>query len=183
MGRSVNVKRDMISLFLGITAVNLLALLFTIALGYGVQNGKDWSTQHQLAGVVAAIVCCAVHCIVFTYFMATAKWIRHAVEVKHLDPAIAAPTRSFKAQAMPAALLAMLSVFAAAALGAATFSEYLSSSLAHHIGAWAALAINVIVAFVEGRAIARNGGVIDDILRKIEEQSGAAPLRTAAAGV
>src|SRR5437588_3816391 len=31
---------------------------------------------------LAAILCVAVHCIVATYFMATAKWAQHAVSVK-----------------------------------------------------------------------------------------------------
>ncbi|MGH7177445.1 MAG: hypothetical protein ACREJC_08705, partial [Tepidisphaeraceae bacterium] len=115
----------MIPLFIGITAVNLLCLAVATWLGWGVSHGRDWGAYHQLAGALAALVCVGVHCIVFTYFMATAKWIQHAIEVKQLDPRIAAPTRSFKAQALPAALLAMSSTFASALFGAATFSHYL----------------------------------------------------------
>src|SRR3954465_14143719 len=97
----------MIPLFLALTAVNLLALCSTAALGYGVSNGHAWSSYHQLAGGLSTIVCCAVHCVVFTYFMATSKWVQHAVTVKRLDDALVAPTRSFKAHAFPAAILAM----------------------------------------------------------------------------
>src|SRR5881392_1430699 len=107
----------MIPLFVGLTLVNLLCLGVTMALGY-------WAPAqsrhlHILAGALSALVCCAVHCVVFTYFIATAKWVQHAIAVKQLDAALAGPTRSFRRQAFPAALLAMASVFAAAVLGAA----------------------------------------------------------------
>ncbi|HWP39314.1 MAG TPA: hypothetical protein VNL70_00215, partial [Tepidisphaeraceae bacterium] len=67
----------MIRLFLGLTAFNLLCLLIAAALGYAVMfRGSAMGPYHQLAGVLATIVCCAVHCVVFTYFIATAKWIQ-----------------------------------------------------------------------------------------------------------
>ena len=126
----------MLALFLTATAINLLALAATTLLGYGVSNGRPWSAQHQLSGVLAAIVCCGVHCIVITYFIATAKWIQHAVSVKNLDRSLIEPTRSFKAAAFPAALLAMASVFVAALFGAATYNYHVRP-IYHHAGAWA----------------------------------------------
>src|SRR4051794_34433628 len=109
----------MIPLFLGLTLVNLLGLGATVALGYS-RTGNDpaAASRHILFGALSSLACCGVHCVVFTYFIATAKWVRHAITVKHLDTSLAAPTRSFKAQAFPAALLAMASVFAAAVMGA-----------------------------------------------------------------
>jgi hypothetical protein len=109
----------------------------------------------------------AVHCVVFTYFIATAKWVQHAVSVKQLDPSIAAPTRSFKAQAFPAALGAMAIVFVTAVTGAATFSGYVRSTALHHGLAVASLVVNALVALVELRAIARNGRLIDGILARV----------------
>jgi hypothetical protein len=153
-------------LFLVATALNLLALIATMILGYGVSNGKPWSAQHQLAGVLATILCCAVHCVVFTYFIATAKWVQHAVTVKHLDQSLLAPTRSFRAAAFPAALLAMAIVFLAAAVGAATLS-YQLRPIYHHVIAIVAIATNAIVAFIEYRAIDRNAKLIDRILATI----------------
>jgi hypothetical protein len=156
----------MLVLFLIATSINLLALIATTIVGYGVSNGRPWSAQHQLCGVLAAIVCCGVHCIVFTYFVATAKWIQHAVNVKNLDRALIAPTRSFKSAAFPAAMLAMASVFIAALFGAATFN-YQVRPIYHHASAWIAIAINIGVALVEYRAIDRNGKLIDTILATI----------------
>lgn len=153
-------------LFLLATAINLLALIATTILGYGVSNGKPWSAQHQLAGVLATILCCAVHCIVFTYFIATAKWVQYAVTVKHLDQSLVAPTRSFKAAAFPAALSAMGIVFLAAVIGAATLN-YELRPIYHHTVALLAIATNAIVAFIEYRAIDKNAKLIDQILATI----------------
>jgi hypothetical protein len=158
----------MIPLFLGLTLVNLLMLGVATALGYVV--GRDparWSPYHQLSGVLAAMTCVAVHCVVFTYFVATAKWVQHAVAVKGLDPSLAAPTRSFKSQAFPAALIAMAVVFVTAVTGAATFSGYFRSAAVHHGLAVTSLVVNALVAVIECRAIARNGALIDGILARV----------------
>ena len=154
----------MIPLFVGLSLVNLLCLGVTMALGY-------WApaTQrhlHILAGALTTIVCCGVHCVVFTYFIATAKWVQHAVAVKRLDPALTTPTRSFKRQAFPAALLAMASVFLAAVLGAAR-DNYATPLIWHHATAIFAVLVNLAVSAVEYRAIARNGRLIDIVLARI----------------
>src|SRR5207249_652291 len=137
----------MIRLFLVLTSLNLLLLSLTCAIGYGVSFGYQWSAWHQLAGAVATLFCLAVHCTVFTYFAATAKWVKHAIMVKNLEPKLAERARSFKAQALPAALIAMSVVFAAAIVGVATLS-YRIRPLPHHILALASLATNLICAWL-----------------------------------
>ena len=153
-------------LFVILTLINLLCLLGTAVLGYGNSVASDWGSYHQLAGALATICCCAVHCVVFTYFIATAKWIQHAVSVKNLPASNLTPTRSFKAQAFPAALLAMASVFAAAVVGVITFSYHINPRI-HLVVSILAIMINAIVALIEYRAIARNGALIDGILEQI----------------
>jgi hypothetical protein len=120
-----------------------------------------------LAGALAALTCCAVHCVVFTYFAATGKWVRHAIVVKGLDPALAAPTRSFRAQAFPAALLAVAATFAAAVTGAGADNFGGAWPRLHHALAVGALAVNLLMAGVELRAIRRNGLLIDGVLERI----------------
>jgi hypothetical protein len=157
----------MVVLFIGLTLVNLLGLCAAGALGYASRHGYAVGPWHILAGAMAALTCCGVHCVVFTYFVATAKWVRHAVTVKRLDPALAAPTRSFKAQAFPAAMLAMAAVFLTAFVGAAADNYHGRWHAWHHAMAIAALATNVIVALVEYRAIDRNARLIDGVLARI----------------
>ena len=155
----------MLALFLVITGFNLLCLVLTAAIGYRF-GGSPVTQWHPLAGIVATMICVAVHCVVFTYFIATAKWVQHAVTVKQLDAALVAPTRSFKMQAFPAALLGMTSVFFTAILGAARVN-YDIPALWHHAAAWIAIAINMLVAAVEYRAIGRNGRLVDQVLAAI----------------
>jgi hypothetical protein len=156
----------MIPLFIALTMINLLCLLATAVLGYGASIAAEWGAYHQLAGAMATICCCAIHCIVFTYFIATAKWIQHAVSVKKLSEDYLTPTRSFRAQAFPAALLAMLSVFIAAVVGVATYTYHLRPT-SHLYAAITAICVNAIVALIEFRAIHRNGKLMDEILRRI----------------
>jgi hypothetical protein len=105
--------------------------------------------------------------------MATAKWVQHAVSVKRLDPELTGPTRSFRAQAFPAALVAIGIVFATAVLGAA-HENYAVPRHWHEIMALGSFAVNAGVAWIEYRAITRNGRLIDDVLERIAQQKIAA---------
>jgi len=156
----------MIVLFSILTAFNLICLIAAAALGYSGLRSTATSQWHQLFGILSTIVSCAVHCVVMTYFMATSKWVQHAITVKHLDASLAVPTRSFKAQAYPAALAALLTVFITAFAGAATAS-YETKPTLHHVLALITWAINAIAAVFEYRAIQRNGRLIDGILSTI----------------
>lgn len=157
----------MIPLFVGLTLVNLVGLGTAAGLGYAAKAGYAVGPWHVLAGALAAIVCCAVHCVVFTYFVATAKWVGHAIAVKRLDPALGAPIRSFKAQAFPAAMLAMASTFAAAIAGAGADNFGRGWPPWHHALALGAIAVNVLMALVELRAIRSHGRLIDSVLALI----------------
>src|SRR5687768_17563726 len=152
----------MILLFLGLTLANLTCLATAAALGYATPRGAS-NPWHILAGLLAALLCVAVHCVVSTYFIATAKWVNHAILVRSLDPALAIPTPSFKAMALPAGMLSILSTLLAAALGAITDS-YQIDPLWHHLAALLMLAVNLLAAPVELIAIRRNGHLIDRIL-------------------
>jgi hypothetical protein len=156
----------MISLFLGLTAFNLICLALTKILGYVSMSRPGMADLHVLAGAMTAIACCGVHCVVFTYFIATAKWVRYAVTVKQLEPALIEPTRSFKAQAFPAAIGAMSIVFITAMCGAAV-ANYGVNVLWHHLLAMLSLAVNVLVAGVELGAIRKNAELIDHVLAVI----------------
>lgn len=161
----------MIPLFIGLSLVNLIGLGAAAALGYAAGAGRPVGPWHVLAGALAALVCCGVHCVVFTYFAATAKWVQHAIAVKRLDPSLAKPTRSFKAQAFPAALAAMAATFAAAVTGAGADNFGGAWPGWHHAFAAGSIAVNALAAAVEFRAIARNGRLIDGVLERVNTAS------------
>ena len=161
----------MIPLFIGLTLANLVGLGTAAALGYAAGAGYAVGPWHVLSGALAALLCCAVHCVVFTYFAATAKWVQHAIAVKHLDPLLASPTRSFKAHAFPAALAAMAVTFAAAVAGAGADNFQGAWPAWHHALAVSTFVVNLLAAVVEFRAISRNGRLIDGVLERVNESA------------
>jgi NhaP-type Na+/H+ and K+/H+ antiporter len=163
---------EMISLFLGLSLANLICLLAATVLGYVTAGNGAMGQWHMLAGAMAAVMCVAVHCVVFTYFIATAKWIQHAAALKRLDPGLIAPTRSFKAQAFPAALAAMGCVFVTAVLGAIV-DNYGISAAWHHATALGTIMVNLAAACVEFSAIRRNGSLVDRILEMVNASESA----------
>src|SRR3954469_21969838 len=148
-------------LFLGLMLANFACLIATAVVGYG-----GWMHWHRLFGALAALVCCGVHCVVFTYFIATGKWIEHAILVKQLKPQVALPTRPLRKAAFAAALSVITLAIATAIIGAAVDNFYLSASL-HHVLAMLLLAGNCVAAVVEYRCVRDNGVIIDGILARI----------------
>jgi len=153
-------------LFLGLMLANFVCLIATVVVGYA--ELLHW---HRLFGALAGIVCCAVHCVVFTYFIATGKWIEHAILVKQLDPALAAPLFLGDSAAFAAALSVITLAIATPIVGAAVDNLYLSPPW-HHVMAMVLLAGNVLAAIIEYRCIRDNGLVIDDILARVNATSG-----------
>src|SRR5688572_9668223 len=90
-------------LFLGLMLANFICLIATAVVGYA-----GMTAWHRLFGALSAIVCCGVHCVVFTYFIATGKWITHAILVKSLEPAVAEPIRPLRRAGFAAALSIIL---------------------------------------------------------------------------
>jgi len=151
----------MIPLFLGLMLANFVCLIATAVVGYW-----GWMHWHRLFGALAAMVCCGVHCVVFTYFIATGKWIEHAILVKQLEPEVALPTRPLRRGAFAAALSVITLAIATAIVGAAVDNFYLSPAW-HHVLAMALLAGNLVAAVVEYRCVRENGAIIDGILARI----------------
>jgi hypothetical protein len=152
-------------LFLGLMLANLVCLIGTAVVGYA--GLMHW---HRVFGALAAIVCCGVHCVVFTYFIATGKWIEHAILVKGLEPRIVEPTRPLRRGAFAAALSVIALTITTAIVGAAVDNQYLSPAW-HHLLAMGLLAGNLVGAVVEYRCIRDNGAVIDGILARINAAS------------
>ena len=161
----------MIPLFLTLTGINLACLGIAVTLGY-LRTGPDQTaSRHMLGGIIAAFVCCAVHCVVFTYFIATAKWVQHAILVKRLDGSLATPTRSFRVQAFPVALIAIASVFLTAFAGAGADNYGGGWARWHEVLSFAALVVNGLAVPIEYRAIRRNGELIDTVLERANATS------------
>lgn len=113
----------MLAIFFGLTAANLLMLTGVFALGLGAVGPESVPTGlyplHVALGIVAGLFATFTHVAVYTYFMATSKWLRAAADKAGLDlETIVAPALARKRRAFPVALgavvLTMIAMFAGA---------------------------------------------------------------------
>ncbi len=183
----------MTRIFVTLATIHAIALLVTF--GFGVEfmwereagaiaptadqpirGGFAW---HMVSGLIAAVFTLLVHCLIFTYFLGTGRWVKEVARAYQLpDEPLPKLTREFKRTAFPPALFAMLSVIVtvASGAGAQTASESWWS-LSHPVLAVAALAINVWAYFVEYHTVAANSAVMDQVMLEVEARQQAAGIR------
>src|SRR5438132_1440730 len=117
----------MTRIFIVLAATDTLLLLLSYALGvvsklrHGVDDAGDpiyW--YHFLAGLSAAILTLFIHCLIFTYFLGTGRWVKEVkLAYKLSDKPLPWLTRELKRWVFPPALFAMLAAIATGAAGAA----------------------------------------------------------------
>jgi len=128
----------------------------------------DWFSVHFLCGLAVAVLTLFVHCLVFTYFLGTGRWVKEVAYAYGLpDQPWPKRTRELKRQAFPPALLAMLLTIVLVASGAAA-----------QVGAWpwwihlglagAAVLANFFAWTVEYRAISENIVVLDRVMAEVQ---------------
>lgn len=80
---------------------------------------KDIFLTHFYLGLATAIVGLLVHCLIFTYFLGTGRWVKEVgIAYKLNDADLPKTTRELKRRVFPPALYAMLICIATAAAGA-----------------------------------------------------------------
>jgi amino acid transporter len=167
----------MARLFCILAVLDLLALLVTIAFGAA---SKFWDHElylsHFTLGLFTAIGTLLVHCLIFTYFLGTGRWVKEVGLAYQLpDGDLPRKTRELKRTTFPPALLAMLLTIATAAAGAGAqlrqWPWYVHGSLA-----LLTLAINVWAFRIELRHLAENVRVLDAVMAEVERLRAAAGL-------
>lgn len=73
---------------------------------------------HFCLGLTTAIVGLLVHCLIFTYFLGTGRWVKEVAIAYKFTDELPKITRELKRRVFPPALYAMLICIAAAAAGA-----------------------------------------------------------------
>lgn len=112
-------------LFAILASLNGLALLAAFGVGWlskyrdaAVNPDDSTFMYHFWLGLGAALVTLLVHCLVFTYFLGTGRWVKEVGIAYRLDDAgLPKETRELKRKVFPAALIAMLVTIATAAAG------------------------------------------------------------------
>ncbi len=166
----------MIPLFLGLTLANLLMLSGAFALGLAARHlgdGADAYAAHLAMGLGAALGTAMTHCVVYTYFMATTKWLEAASDKAGLDrqrfvlQAKAAKSRSFRF-----VMLAILSTMVTAFGGAATDTVPGWPAHLHITLASVAILTNGLCARAEWLLIRARQALMDEALARINNPSG-----------
>ncbi len=165
----------MTRIFTTLAVLNTVGLLASFGIGVasklrdGVHQPEDPTYgYHFLLGLTVAFLTLLVHCLVFTYFLGTGRWVKEVGLAYGLpDEALPRLTRELKRGTFPPALVAMLITIATAAAGAAA-----------HVGAWhwtvhataavLTLLINGWAFAVEYHALRTNAGVLEEVMREVD---------------
>src|SRR5438045_5752329 len=116
----------MTRIFSTLAALNALMLLacfcsgVTARLRDAAQHPSDPTYLiHFYLGLISAIATLLVHCLIFTYFLGTGRWVKEVGLAYGLpDEPLPKLTRELKRKTFPPALFAMLIAIATAAAGA-----------------------------------------------------------------
>jgi predicted ferric reductase len=149
-----------------LAAFNFLVLLLTFAVGWlsrwrgGLTNADDPTYPiHFYLALLAVLLTLGVHCLIFIYFLGTGRWVKEvAIAYRMPDAPLPRLTRDLKRRTFPLALLAMLTVIATAAAGAAAQRQE------WHWSIHATLATLTL----EYRNVSINAGVIDEVMREVD---------------
>ena len=160
--------------FLYLAGLNALFLLAGFVLGWvskfadGLQRGDPVYTVHFLVGLLAALSTLLVHCLIFTYFLGTGRWVKEVGLAYGLpDPLLPRQTRELKRRVFPPALYAMLITIATAAGG---------QGVQHGLWHWSVhatlsvltLLVNAWAYRIEYQCLAENAGVLDEVMRQVD---------------
>jgi amino acid transporter len=165
----------MTRIFLCLAYLNSAALLASYLAGI-VSKWRDAAQQptdptyliHFTLGLFAAIGTLLVHCLIFTYFLGTGRWVKEVTLAYGLpDEPWHKETRELKRKTFPPALFAMLIAIATAAAGAgAQLQEW--PWQVHFTLATLTLLVNLWAFRVEYRNVDRNAAVLDEVLREVD---------------
>ncbi len=169
----------MTRIFLTLATLNAVALgaSFVLGVAYMPSSSSEELARtpeqlvavnwHIVVGLFAAVFTLFVHCLIFTYFLGTGRWVKEVARAYDLpDADMPRATREFKREAFPPALFGMLSAIATAAAGGAAQTETWPWWI-HAILAVVTLFLNARAFVIEYRAVSNNGQVMDRLLAEV----------------
>ncbi len=129
---------------------------------------KDIFLTHFYLGLATAIVGLMVHCLIFTYFLGTGRWIKEVgIAYKLNDADLPKTTRELKRKVFPAALYAMLICIITAAAGQGAYLQQWPWQV-HAALAILTLLINFWAFRVEYACLEANSRVLAAVLREVD---------------
>jgi hypothetical protein len=129
---------------------------------------KEIFLIHFTLGLFTAIGLLLVHCLIFTYFLGTGRWVKEVGLAYDLpDHLLPRTTRELKRSTFPPALFAMLIVIATVAAGAGAHLEVWPWFI-HGTLAVLTLVINAWAFRIEYRNLNHNVRVIEAVMDEVE---------------
>ncbi len=170
----------MFRIFLSLVVADVLVLLGAGILGLSAENERG-AARHLGLGVFASILTCLIHAVAFTYFTATGKMMRQAINLGQLDARLDREIRGLKQRVGRAVAPAILTCIATVATGAVATRVFGTSALSpaswHLLAAGVMLLVNVAAFVAEADLIARNRALMDGVFssyQRVREQARAA---------
>ena len=165
----------MTRIFLTLAAADFLSLTLTFALGcwskltdgLHAQSGSVYML-HFLCGLFTAVGTLLVHCLIFTYFLGTGRWVKEVTLAYDLpDEPLHKRTRELKRQTFPPALAAMLVTIATAAAGAGGQLQAWPWPVHFTLGV-VTLLVNAWAMRLEYRNVRINARTLDEVLAEVD---------------
>lgn len=165
----------MTRIFSVLAAINAVALVLSYAVGVISKMGDSVRHPENPAflihfnlGLFTAIGTLLVHCLIFTYFLGTGRWVKEVGIAYDLpDEPLPKQTRELKRRTFPPALFAMLITIATAAAGAGAQLKAWPWPVHASLGT-IALAINLWAFRIEYRNVSSNATVIERVMAEVE---------------
>lgn len=165
----------MTRIFTSLAILETVALLASFLFGTlsklrGASLNPDDRTYmiHIVLGLFTVIGALLVHCLIFTYFLGTGRWVKEVGLAYRLpDEPLPKLTRELKRKTFPPALFAMLIAIATAAAGTATQRREWPWEV-HATLAALTLLINLWAFRVEYRNLKTNGEVLEQVLVEVD---------------
>lgn len=176
-------------IILGLAVSNYALVAITAYLGLltvprdALTRGQDYFHVHFAMAMTTALYTIFVHCLVFTYFLGTGRWVREAAAAYSLDGSLSAKSHACRLRAFGLALSSILLVVAAIASGAWTDTAdpaWKDWSLMLHRILPAGTYLFMILAYrIQYRAVVEHIGLTELVMSDVERirrQRGLAPL-------
>ena len=165
----------MTRIFLTLAITNAFALLLTFALGCWsklsgglISDASPAFMLHFLFGLFTSVGTLLTHCLIFTYFLGTGRWVKEVTIAYDLpDAPWHKRTRDLKRQTFPPALAAMLITIATAAGGAGAQLQQWPWLLHFTLGL-AAVVVNFWAFRLEYRNVTENSDILEDVLKEVD---------------
>ena len=165
----------MIRIFSVLAIANAIGLALSFGFGLAsmmrgsLTNSADQTFMvHFLCGLFTAVATLLVHCLIFTYFLGTGRWVREVSIAYDLpDSPLYKTTRTLKRKTFPPALFAMLGTIATSAAGAGRQLQDWPYQV-HFVGAFVAIGLNLWAYWVEWRSLKLNEQILLDVYREVD---------------